>query len=327
MTSRAHSYQPPKPLPHGQIRPHPLLRLATKSSDENPATPRGGGGAPHGASNGGAVKLSSLRRPLAASALAGLLLLTGCGGGPTFEKVDLRGHVRVEGTNPGEGYCFHVPQDWEIRAQLEGADVVCMSPPGRGFRDTVVAKTLTAQELKDPQRVLTEQMSKFGENLKVLEPWEGPAKPMLVELSDTKFAASPLNQLLFVHMYPGGEGVLICCTTLKENMAAKRPQFEEMVAKANFDIETCAGPGGVPTTFPTPGVTYSPGAAPVQGATPIPNASGTPVPAASASGTPAPPASASETPAAPTSPPSPSTTAAPAVSPSPASSPRPGATP
>jgi hypothetical protein len=215
----------------------------------------------------------------------GTLLFSGCGDQITFTKVDLRGHVRVVGPVQGEGYCFKVPPQWEIREDLEGADVVCLSPPVKGkFRESVVARSVSALDLKDPQATITAQLEKLGEKVNFVEPWDNQgAKPMLVELADTRFSALSLGQLLFVHKKPDGSGILICCTTVGDDMAKRRPEFEAMVAEAKFDLTQCPGPGGVPDNFPTPEVTFSPAAA----ATP---AVPTPAPASSAAAvtTPAP---------------------------------------
>lgn len=195
---------------------------------------------------------------LLASAALGAMLFTGCGEHITFEKVDLRGHVRVE-RGDGSGYCFRVPTNWEIREKLEGADVVCLSPPNKGkFRESVVARTLTADELKDPAAAISSQLSEMGEQVQIVEPL-ADGKPMVVQLNDTRFSSLPLAQLLFVHNLPEGNGVLICCTTEAAQMAARRPELELMMARAEFDLALCGSQGGIPKTFPTPEVTFSPG--------------------------------------------------------------------
>ncbi len=195
---------------------------------------------------------------LLASAALGAVLFSGCGEHITFEKVDLRGHVRVD-RGDGDGYCFRVPSDWEIREKLEGADVVCLSPPSKGqFRESVVARTLTAQELQDPTAAINSQLTAMGEKVQIVEPL-ADGKPMLVQLDDTRFSSLPLSQLLFVHQLPEGNGVLVCCTTEASQMPKRRADFEAMMAKAHFDLSQCPTKGGVPSTFPTPEVTYSPG--------------------------------------------------------------------
>jgi hypothetical protein len=200
------------------------------------------------------------------------VVFSGCGTEITFTKVDLRGHVRVVGPQQGQGYCFRVPSDWEIREDLEGADVVCLSPPVKGkFRESVVARSVSAQELKDPQALILSEMEKMGEQAKIVEPWDGKSqKPMLVQLNDKRFSALPLSQLLFFHLRPEGDGVLICCTTVEADMPGRRAELEGIVAKAEFDLSKCSGPAGIPETFPTPEVTYSPAAPAVVPATQAP---------------------------------------------------------
>ncbi len=195
-------------------------------------------------------------------AAAGALLFSSCGQQIVPHKIEPHGHVRVTGPGEGEGYCFRVPTKWEIREDLEGADVVCLSPPVKGeFRESVVARSLTASEVKDPQATLTAELEKAGEKAVVAEPWDGSgAKPVLVNLTDTRFSDLPLSQLLFFHLKPEGGGVLICCTTTQAEMPGRRADFEEIVARAKFDLSQCPGAGGVPEVFPTPEVTYSPGA-------------------------------------------------------------------
>lgn len=199
--------------------------------------------------------LASRRLRGLACALLGTLLFSACDGGIHFEKVDRRGHVRV--TSPlaqDEGYCFRVPRDWEIREKLEGADIVCLSPPVKGkFRESIVATSLPADQLKDP-------VASLGQGAKVLEPGDGQAQPILVEFTDHRFSKFTLHQLIFVHRQSEGHGVVICCTATREDMAKRRAFFSEVVGQAKFDLEHCPTAGGLPKAFPTPEVTYSPGA-------------------------------------------------------------------
>ena len=204
------------------------------------------------------MSLPTHRMRLLAFALLGSLLFSSCGDHITFEKVDLRGHVRVVGPNKDEGYCFRVPSAWEIRENLEGADVVCLAPPSKGtFRESILARAVSAEELKDPEALLKAELEKMGEKVEVVEPWQDDL-PMLVNVLDTKFSSLPLSQLLFLHRRPDGSGVLICCTTRREDMAARRADFEKILEKAKFELVDCPGKGGIPETFPTPEVTFSP---------------------------------------------------------------------
>lgn len=209
-------------------------------------------------SNGAAVRFVQWPR-LSVFFLVGLILLTGCSSGPTYEKVDLEGHVRIEGPEEGQGYCFRVPKDWEIREQLEGSDVVCLAPAKRGvFRVSVIARTLSSLELKDSKKVLVKHLADLGESVNILEQPSESGWPTLIEFSDSKFASKPLEQLLFLHQYEDGHGVLICCTASKQEMPELRKDFTAIVDKAHFDLKDCSGPTGVPEVFPTPEVTFSP---------------------------------------------------------------------
>ena len=214
------------------------------------------------------------------------VLFSSCGQHINFQKVDPHGHVRVSGPKKGEGYCFHVPSKWEIRETLEGADVVCLSPPVKGtFRESVVARTLSADELKDPQAVIESELGKSGEQATVIEPWDGTGqKPMLVNIASNG-AEPPISQLLFLHPKSEGGGVLICCTATQQDMPRRRADFAEIVAKAHFDLSQCPAAGGIPQTFPTPEVTLSPGV-PVAAAPPTAVAPATPVTSATSSATP-----------------------------------------
>ena len=184
-------------------------------------------------------------------------LFTGCGDAIHFEKVDRKGHVRIASSvSQDEGYCFRVPQDWEIREKLEGADVVCLSPPIKGkFRESVVATSLTAEQLKDPTAAVLSQLSAEA---KVVEAGDGQSQPIVVELTDPRFSRFTLQQLLFVRKESEGHGVVICCTTTKDEMPKRREFFNEIVAKAKFDLADCPTAGGLPSVFPTPEVTLSP---------------------------------------------------------------------
>lgn len=155
-----------------------------------------------------------------------------------------------------EGYCFRVPRDWEIREKLEGADVVCLAPPIKGkFRDSIVATSLSAAQMKDPLAALTGQL---GQQVKVLERGENPSDPILVELNDPRVSPFTLRQLIFLHRESQGHGVAICCTTTADEMVSRREFFNDVVEQAKFELEHCVGPGGLPKVFPTPEVTYSP---------------------------------------------------------------------
>ena len=212
-------------------------------------------------SNGGAVPNSSYNRSRLVTiwSLTALLFFSGCGQQVTFEKIDHKGHVVVKGERSGEGYCFRVDKDWEIREKLEGADVVCLAPVQDSFRDSVVARRLSAVDLEDPEAALEKQLSALGGNVEIVEPWAGEGHPMLVKLKDTKYSKFELSQLLYLHMNAAGDGVLMCATTRTEAMGDRRQFFDSIVAKTEFDLANCPDPaGGVPDVFPTPEVTFSP---------------------------------------------------------------------
>lgn len=198
------------------------------------------------------------RHTLAAFGLGLILLSTsGCGNHVSFEKIDYKGHVRIE--RDGQAYCFKVPQDWGIREKLEDSDVVCLGPLEEGFRDSIVAKTIPASELQDPAEAVQKQLAKLGDKISVEEPYAGPDKPVLAILEHSKFSAEPLAQLVFLHLRSDGSGIVILCTTTKSQLDKKREFFQDIVAKAKYRIEDCPGAGGLPKVFPTPEVTLSPG--------------------------------------------------------------------
>jgi len=183
-------------------------------------------------------------------------LLAGCGSHVSFDKVDLKGHVRVE--QDGIGYCFHVPKEWEIREKLEGSDVVCLGPLEDGFRDSVVAKSLTASELSDPQAMFDEQLKTLADVATIVEPWSASDLPVVVTLRENRFSKDVLGQMLFLHIRPDGSGVLLTCTTTEARLSEKRESFEKIFAGVKYDLADCTGPGGLPKVFPTPEVTLSP---------------------------------------------------------------------
>jgi hypothetical protein len=185
-----------------------------------------------------------------------LFVLGGCGDQVSFEKVDYKGHVRVEQGNVG--YCFKVPTDWEIRMKLEGADVVCLAPLQDGFRDSIVATSLSAADLEDPESAVARQVESLGESAHITEPWSGPDAPVKVVLDQTRFSKVPLAQLLYIHVRPDGSGVLIACTTTKAQVDDRQDFFHQIVEKAKYDLENCTGPSGLPEVFPTPEVIYRP---------------------------------------------------------------------
>ena len=183
--------------------------------------------------------------------------LSGCGPQVTFEKVDRHGHVRIE-SGDGKGYCFKVDKDWEIREKLEGADVVCMAPPGEGFRDSIVARSISAESLKNPEETVRKQLAELDTEVEVLESWSGPDKPVVVTIEKSKFSKFSLGQMLFIHIGEDGNGVLIACTTSKDKLAERRGEFERIVSNAHYDLKDCPGAGGIPEVFPTPNVTLRP---------------------------------------------------------------------
>ena len=193
---------------------------------------------------------------LAALALGLGCSLGGCSSGVHFEKIDRHGHVRI--VQGEQGYCFKVPTDWEIREKLEGADVVCMAPLDGGFRESIVARSLNAAALENPDETVRTQLEALGTKVTVLEPWSGPDSPVVVTLEESKFSKVPLGQMLYIHVKPEGNGVLIACTTTKDKLEARRPFFDEIVGKAKFDLADCPGEGGLPQVFPTPEVTLRP---------------------------------------------------------------------
>ena len=192
----------------------------------------------------------------AAVAVLFSLLLTGCGQQVSFEKIDYKGHVRVE--NEGGGYCFKIPKDWEIRLKLEGSDVVCLAPTSSGFRESIVATAIPGSKLTDPGEAVKKQLGVLGNNVEVLEPWSESDKPVVVTLAHSEFSEDPLGQMLFLHLKEDGSGVLLTCTTTKSALEERREFFSSVAESAKYNLDECTGPGGVPKVFPTPEVTFSP---------------------------------------------------------------------
>lgn len=188
--------------------------------------------------------------------LSALFVLPGCGHRVSFEKIDYKGHVRIE--KDGVGYCYHVPKDWEIREKLEGADVVCLGPLENGFRDSVISASIAKSELGDPAEEMKKELDKLGSRVTVVEPWSGPDKAVVVTLNESKFASEPLVQFLYLHVRSNGSGVLITGTTTKSQMEAKRVMFEDVIQGAHYNLKDCPDVGGIPKVFPTPEVTLSP---------------------------------------------------------------------
>lgn len=190
-----------------------------------------------------------------------LSLLLGCQQ-VSFEPIDRQGHVVIKQPN-GTGYCFKVPKDWEIRENLEGSDVACMGPLKHNFRETIVAKSLADGELStDPEAFLKEQLGAKADPAisfthKVIESSDED-KPMVVEFLAQQISSQQTGQLLYLHRRSEGGGVLFTCTTRLEDLKERRSFFEEIIAKAKYDLADCGGPGGVPDDFPTPEVIYSP---------------------------------------------------------------------
>jgi hypothetical protein len=207
-------------------------------------------------SNGAAVPNFYKRIGLALVAVSLGLSLGGCTQ-VTFEPIDRQGHVRI--VKGDEGYCFRVPTDWEIREKLEGIDVVCLAPLEDGFRDSIVARSVPARELENPEETVREQLEGLGTKVAVVEPWSGADRPVVVTLEGSKFSKEPLGQLLFIHVRPNGDGVLLICTTRKDKLEVKREFFQEIVTKAKYELIDCPGAGGLPDVFPTPEATLRPG--------------------------------------------------------------------
>lgn len=212
-------------------------------------------------SNGRAVPKFCRKIGLALGALVLAVSLGGCGDAVTFEPIDKRGHVRIiKGTDV---YCFRVPSEkpdnvWEIREKLEGADVVCLAPLKDGFRDSIVARSLPAAELENPEETVRTQLESLGTKVTVVQPWTGPDKPVIVTLEQSRFSKEPLAQMLFIHIRPNGDGVLLACTTKKDKLSERQAFFEEVVGNAKYEMADCPGAGGLPDVFPTPEATLRP---------------------------------------------------------------------
>ena len=204
----------------------------------------------------GGVKLTGRHTWIKTLFLLGLLLFVGCGDRTTFEKIDRKGHVLIQ---RGEtAYCFNVPIDWEIRESVEGADVVCLAPREDSFRDSIVVTTLGSKDLADPQAIFDKQLAELGSSVVVDEPWSGLDVPLVLTLTDSKLSAVPLGQMLYIHKRESGDGVLIVCTTTKDKLPKRREFFAKLIAETKYTLEDCPKAGGIPETFPTPNVTYSP---------------------------------------------------------------------
>lgn len=206
--------------------------------------------------NGGAVALTKKYIKKVALAVLFSLTLAGCGQQVSFEKIDYKGHVRIE--NDGVGYCFKIPEDWEIRLKLEGSDVVCLAPTSTGFHESIVATSIPGSKLTDPGEAIKKQLGVLGSNLEILEPWSESDKPVVVTLAHSKFSEEPLGQMLFLHLREDGSGVLITCTTTKSALEKRREFFTSVAESAKYKLDECTGPSGVPKVFPTPEVTFSP---------------------------------------------------------------------
>lgn len=191
--------------------------------------------------------------------MAVLSLLAGCTQ-VSFEPIDRRGHVRIE--REGSGYCFKIPQEWEIREKLEGADVACMGPLKDNFRETIVVKSLGAASLDDPERFIKAQLESKEASIAfksvVLEHYTEERKPVTVTFEAGSISDVQTGQLLYLREDDKGEGVLFTCTTRATNLESRREFFQKIVDQAKFDLSKCEGVDGVPESFPTPTVTYTP---------------------------------------------------------------------
>ena len=121
-----------------------------------------------------------------------------------------------------------------------------------------MARSLPAKDLENPDQTIRSQLEGLGTKATVVEPWTGPDKPVVVTLEGSKFSKEPLGQMLYIHLYPGGNGVLLTCTTKEDRLASKRDTFQAIVDKAKFDLADCPGLGGLPEVFPTPEATLRP---------------------------------------------------------------------
>ncbi len=179
----------------------------------------------------------------------------------SFERIDPQGHVRI--VREGRGYCFRIPKDWEIRENLEGADVACLGPLSDNFRETIVARTLSNSSFEDPEAFITSQLeqSKNGGvefNHTIVESPKGEGEPVILKVEAGSISEIETRQLVYLKRGSQGEAVLFTCTTRSEKLDERRDFFHDIVSKAKFDITECGGPDGIPETFPTPEVTFTP---------------------------------------------------------------------
>jgi hypothetical protein len=206
----------------------------------------------------------ALMRLFTLPVLCVLLLLAGCSRSKMkMVKRDYHGHF----TSVAGGFYMHVPDNWEIRENLQGQVVVARSLPENSheFRENItVRQPVPGVNATDARDQAVAELSKGfpdakSSSFKEVGRGDGPDGSKFVSYT---YTIDGDNLWARSYFYPASPGlVMLTCTTTAARAAVWTPQFEKIVS----DFKLGSDPSPEPTEDVVANVTTS--------ATPSPTAS------------------------------------------------------
>ncbi len=206
------------------------------------------------------MQRSSSRRAGRVPPILFLLIMAfalGCGQQIEYEIPDPKGEYVSEQFE----FCFKLPEDWEIREEIQAAQVVGLSAlQGRSdrFRENLLVKVEPLASPLESEQFLEQQMSEV-ERVDSGSENELPWASYLYQAKGEK-----LQGLLFcrVHQVQGAYyGVSFLFSQQADQFAESEPVFREAARTFKFGMEACAelqAKAAYPDDLPTPEVTRSP---------------------------------------------------------------------
>lgn len=180
-------------------------------------------------------------------------LAFGCGSPVHYKPVELHGHVR----NDKYGFCFRVPEEWEIRSYIRAAEVMCLSPKQGDddpFRENVAVAVKELRNTPSDAEWAEENLSKLGQ-----EPLErGMDEGLEYAIYEHSEGGLKVRSLAYfkVHQFEGSTyGLVFLFTTAQlDHFNDWQELFHQIRSSFKFDISQCpeTGPPPEPEVTRTP---------------------------------------------------------------------------
>lgn len=177
----------------------------------------------------------------------------GCGDAVSYKPVELHGHVR----NEKYGFCFRVPENWEIRSYIRAAEVICLAPKqadGDNFRENVAVAVKPLKEQLSEAEWADRNLAQLG-----TEPLErGQEEGLEFAVYDHNEGGLKVRSLAYfkVHQFEGATyGLVFLFTTSQvDQFDTWAEHFRAIRQTFKFSIEDCpkTGPPPEPEVTRTP---------------------------------------------------------------------------